>query len=190
MNSESFGSQSTLSEHPLHGQAGQYLAFIHTYTLVMGRAPGRSRHATPLPRHPAFGPPDGAHPRARRPDPATAGRRTQHQSPARSPAAAAAARQPRPAGHFLRAEGRAQGRQQPFGGRHVCRIRALHELIASNTGRRSVRRSLSPRTASRVSLNPEESHDPAGCVRRTNAASALPLFRQGCLPEHNECLEQ
>src|SRR5215203_3719847 len=43
--------------------------------------PSRSRHATTLPRHPAFRPPDGPWARTRWPDPPTAGRRQKHRRP-------------------------------------------------------------------------------------------------------------
>src|SRR5258707_10386522 len=43
--------------------------------------PGRSRHATPLPRNSAFGPPNGAHPRTRRTDPPTTRHPKKHRSP-------------------------------------------------------------------------------------------------------------
>src|SRR5947209_2902093 len=47
-------------------------------------ASGRSRPATPLPRHTAFGSPDGAHPGARRADLTTARPGAQHRSAGRS----------------------------------------------------------------------------------------------------------
>src|SRR5215510_13977814 len=74
---------------PLHVQAGP-VPRLHPRLHPGARpAAGRSRLAAPLPRHPAFSPPDGAHPGARRPDPTHAGRRPQHRSPGRAARSAA-----------------------------------------------------------------------------------------------------
>jgi hypothetical protein len=68
----------------LHAQAGA-ISGIHPRLYAGARPPtGRSRHATLLPRHPALGPPDGAHLGARPPDPATARNRSQHRTARRS----------------------------------------------------------------------------------------------------------
>ena len=67
---------------------GQYLAFIHAYTLVLGRPPAEADLQRLFRVTPAFSPPDGAHARTRRTDPAPARRRPQHPA-ARRPASPA-----------------------------------------------------------------------------------------------------
>ena len=78
----------------LHTQAGA-VPGLHLRLHAGARpAAGRSRSATPLPRHAAFGPPDGAHSRTRRPDPTPTRHRPQHRGARRPRAAATPAAQP------------------------------------------------------------------------------------------------
>src|SRR5271157_5466980 len=70
---------------------GQYLAFIYAYS--PRSSAGGSRPATLLPSDASLSPPDGAHARTRRTDPAPARRRTQHPA-ARRPASPAGPKDP------------------------------------------------------------------------------------------------
>src|SRR3990172_1196922 len=88
----------------LHAQAGT-VSGLHIRLHAGARPPAcRSRSATPFPRHPAFGPPDGAHPRAGRADPTTSRRRAQHRTAGQPRSSAASTCQPRSTRQILCAE--------------------------------------------------------------------------------------
>src|SRR3954453_15226716 len=79
---------------------GQYLAFIHAYTLVIGR----SRSATILPGDAAVSPPDGDHAGARWVDPTPPRHGPKHRGAGRSQSAAAPPFQSRSTRQFFCAE--------------------------------------------------------------------------------------
>ena len=89
------------SRAALHAQAGA-VSSLHP-CLYAGDRPtaGRSRSATLLPGHPAFGPPDGAHPRTQRADPTPTRHRSQHRGTGRTRSTAAPSIQPRSTRHIL-----------------------------------------------------------------------------------------
>ena len=87
----------------LHAQAGP-VSGVHRRLCALTSAPaGRSRYATVLRRHPAFGPPDDSHPRTRRSNSTPTGRATKRRGPrpSRGPTRLAGST---PTGHNLCAE--------------------------------------------------------------------------------------
>src|SRR5215218_4776285 len=85
-----------------HRQEGSVSGLPRRLHACQRPSSGRGRHAASLPREPSFSSPHGAHPRARRADPATARPRPKHRSVGRPQTPARPI--PNPTGQFLRAE--------------------------------------------------------------------------------------